>query len=105
VTSCLFVTQIWRILSEFLRADLRGKLKFTAYQRMALAACIVAAVLAIVLPAPAPATTNITAGLASLWNPMALLGLQGLWIAAFLFSGRSEVTQSTLTFHVRRERV
>ena len=105
VTSCLFVTQIWRVLSEYLRADLRGHLKFTAYQRMALAACVLAAILAFVLPAPVPVATNITAGLASLWNPLALLGLQGLWIAAFFFTGRSEVTQSTLTFHVRHERV
>ncbi len=105
VMSCLFVTQIWRVLSEFLRADLRGTLRFTAYQRMALAACALAAALAIVLPTPAPAATNIAAGLASLWNPVALLGLQALWLAAFLFTGRSEVTQSTLTFHVRHERV
>jgi len=105
VVSCLFVTQIWRVFSEFLRADLRGTLKFTAYQRMALAACILAAVLVLVLPSPIAVPTDISLAVNSLWNPLALLGLQALWIAAFLFTGRSEVTRSTLSFHVRHERI
>lgn len=103
--SCLFVTQIWRVFSEFLRADLRGSLKFTAYQRMALAACAIAALLAIILPSPQVMPTDIAAGMKSLWNPAAVVGLQALWIGAFLFTGRSEVTQSTLTFNIRRDRV
>ena len=39
-------------------------------------------------------------GLSALWHPAILLTLQMLWIASFLYTGRSQVTGATIHFHV-----
>jgi hypothetical protein len=52
-----------------------------------------------------PGITDIAAGLGMLWNPAVLLFCQALWLAVFLFTGRSMVTGSTLSFFVRSDRI
>jgi hypothetical protein len=34
-----------------------------------------------------------------------ILALQGLWLAIFLYTGRSSVTGAQLTFHVHADRI
>lgn len=100
------VTQIWRLLSEFLRADNRGVFRFlSAYQVMALLAVGLAAGLVWWHGAAEPQPTDIIAGLRALWAPAIILFLQGLWLLTFLWSGRSQVTGSKLCFEVLRDRV
>jgi hypothetical protein len=95
-------TQVWRIGSEFLRADYRGGGHISAYQIMA--GIGIAYVLATLpfLPAAPAGSIDILRGLESLWTPAVILCLQGLWIAIFLHTGRSVVTGATLSFHVHR---
>jgi hypothetical protein len=100
----LMVTQIWRVASEFLRADHRGTARFSAYQVMA-GLTVFYGILVMFLfnsPASIPVIRN---GLASLWNPFIIFFLQGLWTAIFLYTGRSSVTGSKVSFHVMHERI
>jgi hypothetical protein len=101
----LSVTQVWRVLSEFFRADYRGEGSISAYQVMALVSIAYGFLLAAILPAPPVHPTDLQAGLHSLFSPGIILFLQALWVAAFLFTGRSMVTASTISFHVVKERV
>jgi hypothetical protein len=103
----LSVSQLWRFGSEFLRADYRGQGRISAYQYMSLGAVIYGLVVAAVLPAgSAPAVAiDIAAGLAVLANPLMLIFLQALWLAAFVYTGRSEVTGATIEFHVHQHRI
>ncbi len=104
--SCIFVTQIWRIISEWFRADYRGNLRFSAYQRMSLAGVLYIGILLPILPNVQGAELpQLIAGVQSLWRPGILLALQGLFVFAFLFTGRSSVTGSTITFYVHKDRI
>jgi prolipoprotein diacylglyceryltransferase len=97
---CAVSTQIWRVLSEMLRADYRGDGTVSSYQKMALAGGLYTAGLLWTLP-PSPAVpADLSVGLAALWDPLVPLFLECLGIAVFWFSGRSKVTGSTLSFHV-----
>ena len=99
------VSQLWRLASEFFRADYRGGGSISAYQIMSAAGIAYAAVLAL-LPLDGPAgSIDIAAGLRLLWQPAGIIGLQGLWMFTFLYTGCSMVTGSTLSFHVRHGRV
>ena len=99
------VTQGWRVGSELLRADYRGDRKFSAYQWMGLAAIPYALAMAWWFGGAAADVPDLAAGLAGLWQPAVLLALQTLWLAIFLYTGRSAVTGATLSFHVHRERI
>ncbi len=92
------VTQIWRILSETLRADFRGFSKISAYQKMGAAAVIYVIAVALACNSPKIALLNVTSGLHLLWQPGIIIGLQIFWLIAFLFFGRSTITTSTLSF-------
>jgi hypothetical protein len=112
IASLLFAaagTQAWRFLSEKLRADHRGNTqKISAYQVMALLIAPYAAAVVLFFPIgriEIPGITDIAAGLGMLWNPAVLLFCQALWLAVFLFTGRSMVTGSTLSFFVRSDRI
>jgi hypothetical protein len=94
-------SQVWRFASEFLRADHRGGGRLSAYQKGALLALPYAAALALLSPeAGGLGAEALARGLAALWNPAVLLGLQLVGLAIFLYTGRSRVTASTLRFHV-----
>ncbi len=99
------VTQSWRFISEFLRADYRGTGKVSAYQVMGIAAIIYGGGAILLAPAAAVAAPDICAGLIPFWNPAPLIFLQFLWIAIFLYIGRSSVTGATLSFHIHSDRI
>jgi len=109
MTACLaslLITQIWRILSEWLRADFRGNLRFSAYQRMSLISILYMGIVLPLLPhTQQHAVPQLLAGLQTLWNPGIILALQALFVCAFLFTGRSNVTASTIKFYVCKDRI
>jgi len=100
---CL-VTQGWRVFSEMLRADYRGRGKLSAYQIMGLL-LLPYAVGLVLYYAAFPALPDLSMGLAALWHPAVLLALQAGWLIMFLFFGRSEVTGANLSFFVRQDRI
>ncbi|MEW5802456.1 MAG: prolipoprotein diacylglyceryl transferase family protein [bacterium] len=98
----LITTQAWRIISEFFRADYRGKGDFSAYQIMGMISVPYAVFISWWFAIPHLQNANIVAGLRSLWNPVMILFLQFLWMSIFLFTGRSQVTEAAMSFHVVR---
>lgn len=88
-----------------LRADYRGAGRISAYQVMALIAIVYAFALWAVLPKDPAITSHIVMGVGRLWDPGVILILQVIGVAVFLYTGRSKVTEASLTFHVRRDRV
>ena len=101
----LVVSQVWRVLSEMLRADFRGFTAISAYQKMGLAAIVYGCGLSLFVPSPLVALPDITRGLALLCNPLLILGLQLLWLLLFFIFGRSMVTSASLSFAVRQDRI
>lgn len=104
----LLVTQLWRVFSEFLRADYRGSASFSAYQWMGLAALPYALACSLYFrtpPAVTPAPPQLLLGLGDLWQPGTLLFLQGIWLLLFIYTGRSTVTGANLSFHIHRDRI
>jgi len=96
----LAITQLWRFVSEFLRADHRGPGHISAYQIMTLAGMAYAVVIALFNTDPYSVSPNLARGLLSLWNPGLIIFLALLWIAAFLFTGKSSVTCSSIDIRV-----
>jgi len=96
----LVTTQVWRVVSEFLRADYRGERKISAYQIMAGLGVLYGLVPALTLDA-AGVQAHLGRGVAALWSVPVLLLLQGVFLAVFLYTGRSSVTDSVVRFAVR----
>ncbi|WP_449247047.1 prolipoprotein diacylglyceryl transferase family protein [Desulfarculus baarsii] len=94
------VTGLWRFFSETLRSDYRGESKISVYQWMALATIPYGLAMPLIFGPGAAAPPSLAVGLAALWRPEMLLALQGLWLGAMLYMGRSRTTASTLCFHV-----
>jgi hypothetical protein len=101
----LIVTQGWRALSETLRADHRGGGAVSAYQVMGVLAIPYTLCLPAFFAAPSGLAPNVVEGIGALWNPAVVLFLQGLWVALFVFFGKSMVTGSAISFHVHRDRI
>lgn len=103
----VFVSQVWRFVSEFLRADYRGEGKISAYQYMSAALVVYGLVLSAALfePLPVHAAPELMRGLKALWDPAVIVLLQCLWVTVFLYTGRSLVTEAVMSFHVRAEKV
>jgi hypothetical protein len=101
----LVVSQVWRVLSEMLRADFRGFTAISAYQKMGLAAIVYGCGLSLLVPSPLAPLPEITRGLTLLCNPLLILGLQLLWGMLFFIFGRSMVTSASLSFAVRHDRI
>lgn len=102
---CLVVTQGWRILSEFLRADYRGNGRISAYQIMGLAAIPYGVLIAVLFALPVSDPPLILRGMEPFRQPLTLIFLQLVWIAIFLRTGRSSVTGARLNFHVHHDRI
>lgn len=98
------VTQLWRFLSEFLRADYRGAGRISAYQLMALIAIVYTAGVTAVLPAT-PVSVDLLHGMHLLWRPFTIITCQLFWVGIFLYLGRSQVTGARITFHVHQDRI
>jgi hypothetical protein len=101
----LTVTQAWRALSEFLRADYRGTGRITAYQVMALLSIVYAFLLLPLFPIVGDSTPDLWAGLYALWDPAVLLFFEILWVVTFIHTGRSRVTGATIHLHVVKEEI
>ncbi len=100
----LLVTQVWRVVSEFFRADFRGELKFSMYQIMALGTIAYAGAVILIFPGTGPGA-DLSLGLSALWNPGILVFIQMVWLVGFLHSGRSSVTDSDIVFKVVRDKI
>jgi hypothetical protein len=101
----LTVTQGWRALSEFLRADYRGEGKISGYQIMATIACLYGLLIAYIFNETIINTPDLAMGLMAIWNPVVLIFLLALWIATFFYLGKSRVTASLIEIHVLREKI
>jgi hypothetical protein len=101
----LFLTQAWRVLSEFLRADHRGGSRLTAYQVMALMGICYGAIMASFGSPDNTELPDLVNGLRALWNPTVILSLQLLWLIIFLYTGRSTVTTAEISFSVLKDRI
>lgn len=100
----LLVTQAWRIISEFFRADFRGSFTITPYQLMAAGGSIYSMGVVVLFPAT-QTLAQLGLGLATLWNPWMILGVQAIWIASFLYTGKSSVTGANISFHVNHSKI
>jgi len=96
----LIVSQLWRFLSETMRADFRGFGRISVYQKMSLAALPYAAGIVYLVPTAILPPPSITQGLGIFIQPIPMISLQLLWLTVFLIFGRSTATGSTLSFHV-----
>jgi len=104
----VLITQGWRFVSEFIRADYRGGGRLTAYQIMALIAIGYAVIFMFFPVAGLNGTApvcDIREGLRCVWRPDTILLLQMLWVSIFFYTGRSKVTGSRISFYVRQEEV
>jgi hypothetical protein len=99
------LTQGWRLFSEFLRADYRGDTKITAYQKMSIISVFYAFGIAWLFASEVVPTPDILAGIRSIWEPLMLVFLQVVWMALFIYTGRSGVTGSVISFHVHKDRI
>jgi prolipoprotein diacylglyceryltransferase len=99
------ISQIWRIVSEGMRADFRGFSKISAYQKMGGLSVLYVLSIILLFPDPQIAAPGIGQGLAVIWEPGIILGLQGFWLLAFMIFGRSTVTASTVSFTLIREHI
>jgi prolipoprotein diacylglyceryltransferase len=102
---CILVTQIWRLGSEFLRADYRGTSRISKYQLMACFTIVYSVALALLFRTNPDTLPSIASGLLGLWQPVVIILLQLLWIVVFVYTGKSDVTGAQISFHVNQERI
>ncbi len=95
----------WRACSEGLRADYRGTSRISIYQWMAVVSAAYFGIFVALVPAAAPVTPDLAAGFSRLLSVPLILLVQLLWIALFVYYGRSRVTGSTLLFYVVADRI
>jgi prolipoprotein diacylglyceryltransferase len=99
------ISQLWRILSETLRADFRGLSRISAYQKMGGLAVMYILVITLLFRAPHLGDPHIGDGLRQLWHPGVIVSLQILWLLFFVVFGRSTVTTARLSLDLVRERL
>ncbi|MFL2858598.1 MAG: prolipoprotein diacylglyceryl transferase family protein [Planctomycetota bacterium] len=100
----LGVTQIWRFGSEFLRSDYRGDNSISAYQWMALLG-LFGAIVFVSSVSTTGVVPDLDNALTMVWQPGPILVTQGLWLFIFFFMGWSDVTSSTVSLHLCRNKV
>lgn len=101
----LVVTQSWRFASEFLRADYRGQGKLSFYQIMSVLAQIYLLLIVLWGWKPPRGASNLPAGLSSLWQPEFMILMASLWLVVFIYSGKSEVTHSSIVIHLDERKI
>jgi prolipoprotein diacylglyceryltransferase len=101
----LTATQLWRALSEFLRADYRGEGKVSGYQMMAAIACLYGLIIAYMFNEAPASLPDLSLGFAAMWNPAVLISLLALWIVTFVYLGKSRVTASSIEIYVLRGKI
>lgn len=100
----MMITQVWRPISELLRADYRGRGTFSAYQIMAATAACIALIFWLILPA-STIIPDIRAGIGLLWDPLTILLIELWGICIFLYTGKSRVTGVRMSFYVHQEKI
>ena len=101
----LAVTQLWRVLSETLRADWRGTGSISAYQWPSLISLPYVFVAVQWLDTGDQPAASLAQGLEALWHPGLVLFLLGLWLTIFIYYGRSLVTGARMSLYVCRDRI
>ncbi len=99
------VTQGWRAFSETLRADYRGAGRVSAYRIMGLIGVLYAVGLSLFIAPELTAHVGLATALGSLWRPELILFLQAVWVAIFIYTGRSTVTGATIRLHLHTDRI
>jgi len=99
------LTQLWRILSETMRADFRGFGNISVYQKMGMMSVLYILGTIYFVHAAPYTDPEILDGIGVLWNPSIILGLQLLWLVFFYTFGRSTVTTSTISFELIRKHI
>lgn len=102
--TALVVTQGWRLLSEFLRADYRGGGKISAYQIMGIIGVIYSCLIIPFIPVQTGLDPNLLTGLKALYSIEAILFLQFVGLFIFIFTGKSKVIESRMTYQVLKNR-
>jgi prolipoprotein diacylglyceryltransferase len=97
--TALGVAFTWRFASEFVRADYRGKGRFSSYQWMALLCLLYATPAALGLRAE-EAVADVRLCVPLLGSPILWAALAGLGLAVFAFLGISTVTTATVELGV-----
>jgi hypothetical protein len=95
----------WRACSEWLRADYRGTSRISVYQLMAIVSVIYLGAFVLLMPITVPIVPDLFAGFTQVTSAFVILLLQLVWVALFLYYGRSRVTASKLSFHVVADRI
>lgn len=95
----------WRACSEWLRADYRGTSRISMYQMMAVISAAYFGIFLAFIPGTGQVTPDLAIGFSQLVSVPVILLVQLLWIALFLYYGRSRVTASRLSFHVVADRI
>lgn len=101
----LSVSQSWRVISEYLRADYRGGGSISAYQIMAGLALIYGWFIASFFAGGKMPQSDLAAGLTGLWDPGVVLFLTVLFAASFIYTGKSSVTSCFVQIDVVREKI
>lgn len=99
------VTQGWRAFSETLRADFRGKGRISAYQVLGIIGIGYAISMALLFNDQSTTQPILRVGINLLWSPLTLGFLQAIWLIIFIYTGRSTVTSSTISYHVTIDNV
>jgi hypothetical protein len=99
------VTQIWRFVSELLRADYRGEGKISVYQILSGISVALSVIFCGVFPVDVILTGDIWAGIAAMWDPFVIILLQIIFVSIFIYTGKSQVTASITMFYVVRNRI
>jgi hypothetical protein len=63
------------------------------------------AVIALSFPTIPSQFPDILIWLQELWSPGVIIFLESLWLVTFLFTGRSEVTGATMSFHIAQDKI
>ncbi len=100
----IVITQLWRFLSEFLRADFRGHERISAYQRMALVGAAYTVVLGLLWPAVPHGAPDVARGFSLLWTPGAILFIEAIAAFVFVRMGVSTITTSHVSFDLTPDR-
>lgn len=103
LTAC--PTQMWRAVSETLRADYRGLGRWSVYQMLALIGVAYSVGLVLSGPADDAIQPDLFAGIRQVWTPGTIISLQLLWLIVFWFTGRSRVTTASISLAVARDRI
>jgi len=101
----LVITQLWRFVSEFLRADYRGVGKISAYQFMSIIIIPYFSCYVYFTGFSNYRMPDLLTGLQALWNPGMLILLSAMWIGCILYTGISSVTASRIELYVNEDKI